>query len=79
MCRCYVMTQDQRNALIDRAIAIQEEYKGLVRPRVSHVNIEDIDDVYQEALEFDYYVSDLRAEFDDINQQLGISGKKLEK
>lgn len=79
MCRCYIMTQDQRNALIDRAIAIQEEYKTLQRPRVSYSNIEDVDDVYQEALEFDYYIADLKAEYDDINKQLGITDRKLTK
>lgn len=73
------MTQEQRNALIDRAIAIQDEYKTLRRPAVSYANMEDVDDVYQEALEFDYYVADLRAEYDDINKQLGITGKKLVK
>lgn len=74
-----VQSDNERNALIDRAIAIQEEYKSLVKPSLNAHSIEDVDDAYQEVLEFNYYVSDLRCEFDAINAQLGITGKKLVK
>lgn len=66
-----------REQMIDRCIAIQEEYKSLEKPRLGADSYEDVDDLYQARLEYNYYISDLRDEFDTLNKQLGITGKKL--
>jgi hypothetical protein len=56
--------------LINRAIEIQDEYKSLEKPYSSQYD--NIDDYYQDLLEHQWHIEELKEEYDAINKQLGL-------
>lgn len=63
--------------LIDRCLEIEKEYDSIQTIHLTHSNIEDIDDVYQEKLEQGYYKAELEDEYRLLNDQLGYTKRKL--
>ena len=63
--------------LIDRCLKIEEEYDSIKTVRLTSENIEDVDDIYQEKLEQQYYKQELEDEYRMLNDQLGYKNRVL--
>ena len=66
-----------RESLIDRCIEIEKDYDNIGNVRLSSEDIEDVSDVYQNALEISWYKRELEDEYEDLNRQLGHPNRKL--
>ena len=68
------MTKDE---MIDRCIAIEEEYKSLDTIYLSPEDYEDISDRYQAKLELRWHKDELESEYNELNKLLGLPNKRL--
>jgi hypothetical protein len=66
-----------RETLIDRCLEIEKDYDSIGNVRLSSEDIEDVSDVYQNALEISWYKRELEDEYEDINRKLGFPNRKL--
>jgi hypothetical protein len=62
---------------IDRCLEIEKEYDSLEAPQLDPHSIENVDDLYQAKLEYNYYVQDLKDEYETLNKELGYTLRKL--
>ena len=66
-----------KNEMIDRCIAIEEEYKNLDTIYLSPEDYEDISDRYQAKLELKWHKDELESEYNELNKLLGLPNKRL--
>ena len=66
-----------KNEMIDRCIAIEEEYKSLDAIYLSQEDYEDISDRYQAKLELKWHKDELKSEYNELNKLLGLPNKRL--
>ena len=62
---------------ITRCIEIEEEYDSIQNINLTSENIEDIDDIYQEKLEQQYYKKELIDEYRVLNDIMGFHNRHL--
>jgi len=62
---------------IARCIEIEEEYDSIQDINITSENIEDIDDIYQEKLEQQYYKRELIDEYRVLNNIIGFHNRHL--
>ena len=68
---------DERKNKIDRCLAIEREYDNTPAPYVSFSSMEDCDDAYQEKLEHGWWQDEIKAEYEQINVELGYPKRRL--
>ena len=66
-----------RDRMIFRCIAIEDEYKSLDKIHLSAEDYEDVSDRYQAKLELNWHKADLEEEYNELNRQLGLTNKRL--
>lgn len=66
-----------KEEIIDRCLEIEQDYDSIIPIKLTSENIEDIDDIYQEKLEQQYYISELSEEYIQLNKELGYSNRRL--
>ena len=71
------MDTEKNNDITDRCISIERDYDSLVKPVLNVTSTEDLDDAYQERLEYNYYVSDLCDEYKELNAKLNYNNRRL--
>ena len=62
---------------ITRCIEIEKEYDSIQNINLTSENIEDIDDIYQEKLEQQYYERELVDEYRILNDIMGFHNRHL--
>lgn len=74
-----VMTEEQRAIAekVNRCLQIEQEYDSIIDIRLTSENIEDVDDIYQEKLEQQWYKQELEDEYKQLNMELGYTKREL--
>ena len=62
---------------LDRCIAIEEEVDSMAVPQLGIDSIEDVDDLYQAKLEYQWWLSEMINEYSALNVSLGFPRRKL--
>ena len=61
-----------RNEIIDRCIEIKNIVREMEKPVLKATSAEDIDDLYQTRLEYNWWKEEIQDEWDRLNKELGI-------
>lgn len=61
-------TNDQ---ILERIKEIEEEYKSTPKPKLNPNSIENVDDAYQDLLEYNWWLRDLKEEYTKLNIEVG--------
>ena len=65
------------NDNIDRCLEIEQEVNTTPKPILGLYSIEDCDDIYQETLEYGWWLDEMIAEYKELNIILGFSNRNL--
>ena len=60
-----------RNKVLSRIKEIEEEDKATLKPILGATSIEDVDDLYQARLEYNWWFDELNTEYKELCAQLG--------
>ena len=66
-----------KNEIIDRCLAIEQEYDSLYNIHLSSEDYEDASDRYQAKLELSWHKDELCNEYERLNMQLGYADRML--
>ena len=71
------MTTLENITAIDRCLEIEQQVDIMVKPSLLPTSSEDIDEVYQERLEYNYWLDDMIDEYNQYNIILGYPNRRL--
>jgi hypothetical protein len=63
---------------VTRCIELEEEYDSIQNINITSEDIEDINDIYQEKLEQQYYKRELVDEYRILNDIMGLHNRHLD-
>jgi hypothetical protein len=66
-----------RNKVLSRIKEIEEEDKATPKPILGETSIEDVDDLYQARLEYNWWFDELNTEYKELCAQLGKTDAHL--
>ena len=61
-----------RNEMIDRYNEIENMVREMEKPVLGITSAEDVDDLYQSRLEYDWWRDEIQDEWDRLSKELGI-------
>ena len=66
-----------KTAILSRIKEIEQEDKNTTKPQLGINSIEDVDDLYQAKLEYNWWFDELNTEYKELCNQLGKTDAHL--
>lgn len=60
-----------RQEIISKCVELEKEYDSTPNPRLNPTSVEDVDDLYQAKLEYNWWLEEVKEEYIDLAQKLG--------
>lgn len=62
---------------LDRCIEIEHEVDTMPIPKLGVDSVEDCDDLYQAKLEYQWWLQEMKDEYEELNVGLGLVNRRL--